>query len=687
MHLRESNSNESFPIDKLTEQDQKNIFRKLQIIPTLFLSKGQCVLKNAKDNKYEYFKNPFELSATFSVNSDMLIVDIDECNGCGNNRDIIKKISMAYKCYVSNGAKDKEIINDYLSNNVKRVVISPKNLDIIKEVHPNRLIMRVKVDKELKMIEEDKTLFAFVNEIKNDINFLYIDFDGQYENEEDAIKAVKKIQDYIIEVKAKMRLCISLNFHSVKEIKTLIEMNIIPLLEGDFWKNNITFGDIFSEIVNYPKLSKFFNSNNNEDSTLLVPIVVINDDDNIPLSLAFSTKEGIKKSVEERICYFYDRSIRGLMTPSSSNKKSHSNIEHIIQVSFNCDRSALLFVVSGGNFCNKNRKSCFNWNKSFNGGIRDLEKIIQSSVKYGGEKSYTKKIATNSHLVLCKLLEEANEVWCASTSSVDNLRYEISDFIYFLTIFCVSAGVDINSIYSELLRRHFSLNQRMNEDNVNGCKYIRLGMCLSKYYQVNLFEYIKSNGLDITKEKDSLKYKAKFIHDESIEVTPFLIKPKDVYRFIEKNMMDAVICFQDILDNYPCSYEKIEFPNKETETMSKFSTSRICVISKKGFDLSPFKADPLRKLIIFSEYNYLTTKWIDQQGITAKIVVVNGANEGLLLNDLCDLIVCVVLTGETLRANGLVILDTIYESKIGLYVKKGIENEIQQLINKAKIKI
>ena len=300
-------------------------------------------------------------------------------------------------------------------------------------------------------------------------------------------------------------------------------------------------------------------------------------------------------------------------------------------------------------------------------------------------KSYTKKIATNSHLVLCKLLEEANEVWCASTSSVDNLRYEISDFIYFLTIFCVSAGVDINSIYSELLRRHFSLNQRMNEDNVNGCKYIRLGMCLSKYYQENLFEYIKSNGLDITKEKDSLKYKAKFIHDESIEVTPFLIKPKDVYRFIEKNMMDAVICFQDILDNYPCSYEKIEFPNKETETMSKFSTSRICVISKKGFDLSPFKADPLRKLIIFSEYNYLTTKWIDQQGITAKIVVVNGANEGLLLNDLCDLIVCVVLTGETLRANGLVILDTIYESKIGLYVKKGIENEIQQLINKAKI--
>ena len=149
--------------------------------------------------------------------------------------------------------------------------------------------------------------------------------------------------------------------------------------------------------------------------------------------------------------------------------------------------------------------------------------------------------------------------------------------------------------------------------------------------------------------------------------------------------MDAVICFQDILDNYPCSYSKINFPNKETDNMSVFSISKICVISKKGFDLTPFKKNPLKKLIIFSEYNYLTTKWIDQQGITAKIVVVNGANEGLLLNGLCDLIVCVVSTGQTLKANDLVILDTIYESRIGLYVKKGLEQEIQNLINKSKV--
>ena len=85
-----------------------------------------------------------------------------------------------------------------------------------------------------------------------------------------------------------------------------------------------------------------------------------------------------------------------------------------------------------------------------------------------------------------------------------------------------------------------------------------------------------------------------------LKYKPFLIKPKDVFRFIEKNLMDAVICFQDILDNYPCSYSKINFPNKETDNMSVFSISKICVISKKGFDLTPFKKNPLKKLIIFS---------------------------------------------------------------------------------------
>ena len=212
-------------------------------------------------------------------------------------------------------------------------------------------------------------------------------------------------------------------------------------------------------------------------------------------------------------------------------------------------------------------------------------------------------------------------------------------------------------------------------------------MCISKYYQHNLFEFIKLNGLCIYKENNSLKYHAHFENDNSITIKPFIIKPKDVYRFIENNIMDAVICYQDILDNYPCNYEHIVFPNinHNNECYSQFAVSRICVISNKDFDLNEYKVNPLKKLIIFSEYNYLTTKWIDSHGLNAKLVVVHGANEGHLINKLCDLIVCIVSTGKTIKDNGLVILDTIYESKIGLYVKKGYKQQIQNVIDKSKI--
>ena len=67
------------------------------------------------------------------------------------------------------------------------------------------------------------------------------------------------------------------------------------------------------------------------------------------------------------------------------------------------------------------------------------------------------------------------------------------------------------------------------------------------------------------------------------------------------------------------------------------------------------------------------------------MVVVHGANEGHLINKLCDLIVCIVSTGKTIKDNGLVILDTIYESTIGLYVKKGYKQQIQNIIDKSKL--
>ena len=79
-----------------------------------------------------------------------------------------------------------------------------------------------------------------------------------------------------------------------------------------------------------------------------------------------------------------------------------------------------------------------------------------------------------------------------------------------------------------------------------------------------------------------MKYKAYFMKDPEFKIIPFIIKPKDVYRFFDYGYMDAVICFEDVLDNYslvknkvilPNEKAKEDFPNASDEDLNRYSLS------------------------------------------------------------------------------------------------------------------
>ena len=333
----------------------------------------------------------------------------------------------------------------------------------------------------------------------------------------------------------------------------------------------------------------------------------------------------------------------------------------------------------------KNNKLAINYEDQFyniniNFNIFSLEQIIQNSFINGNKNSYTKKISNNKTLLLTKIIEESNEVWCASNSKNKyNLIYELADLIYFLIILCVSNGIKINLIFNKIINKYNSNQLNLNK-NLND-QTIKLGLCLNKYVfdYKKYFEFFKLNGINIEMENNK-KLNVKFINQKNIKIKSFFIKPKDVHKFMEKNLMNAVICYEDILENYPCNYKKINLIYDSNEILP----SKICVISHKNFDLNIYKKNKLKKLVIFSEYNYLTNKWVEENELTAKIVIVNGANEGHLICNLCDLIVCVSSTGETIKANNLQILEKIYVNNLGFYVKPELQEEIQNIINKEK---
>ena len=75
---------------------------------------------------------------------------------------------------------------------------------------------------------------------------------------------------------------------------------------------------------------------------------------------------------------------------------------------------------------------------------------------------------------------------------------------------------------------------------------------------------------------------------------------------------------------------------------------------------------PERHLVVASEYERLTRGWISERALDAECVRSYGATEVFPPED-ADVIVDCSATGATLRANGLVIVDTLLRSSTRLY--------------------
>lgn len=75
---------------------------------------------------------------------------------------------------------------------------------------------------------------------------------------------------------------------------------------------------------------------------------------------------------------------------------------------------------------------------------------------------------------------------------------------------------------------------------------------------------------------------------------------------------------------------------------------------------------PARPFVVASEYERLTTLWLERQGLTATVVRSYGATEVFPPED-ADCIVDNTATGATLRANGLAIFDEVMASSTRLY--------------------
>jgi ATP phosphoribosyltransferase len=148
--------------------------------------------------------------------------------------------------------------------------------------------------------------------------------------------------------------------------------------------------------------------------------------------------------------------------------------------------------------------------------------------------------------------------------------------------------------------------------------------------------------------------------DPSLPVRYLLVKPADVPTYVQYGAADAGIVGQDVLR---------EAQSDVLEPLNLgFGQCRLVVAGSPSQRELNLRLTP--HLRIASKYPHLARTYFQERGISVEIIPLQGSVELAPLVDLADLLVDIVETGNTLRANGLVELEHIARFEAALIVNR-----------------
>lgn len=152
----------------------------------------------------------------------------------------------------------------------------------------------------------------------------------------------------------------------------------------------------------------------------------------------------------------------------------------------------------------------------------------------------------------------------------------------------------------------------------------------------------------ILKNFDGPSRKLKILDTEQ-NIAYLFIKPSDIATYVEKGVADLGIVGKDtLLEQQKQVYELLPLGIGK------------CVFAVAGFE-ERILQNKKENLVVASKYPNLTKEYFQKQGQKVETIYLNGSVELAPLMGLSDVIVDIVETGSTLKANNLKVLETILD--------------------------
>lgn len=196
------------------------------------------------------------------------------------------------------------------------------------------------------------------------------------------------------------------------------------------------------------------------DAAGLVPAIVQDYKTGEVLMLAYMNGEAFEKTVKTGVMTYYSRSRQELWVKGETS----GHFQYLKSLEVDCDSDTLLARVRQvGAACHTGERSCFYTNavrhpfeeRNPYKILKEVFDVVDDRKKNPRDGSYTNYLFEKGiDKILKKCGEEATEIVIAAKNpNASELKYEIADFLYHMTVLMVECGVDWEDITAELAHR------------------------------------------------------------------------------------------------------------------------------------------------------------------------------------------------------------------------------------------
>ncbi|QCE42842.1 ATP phosphoribosyltransferase [Psychroserpens sp. NJDZ02] len=183
---------------------------------------------------------------------------------------------------------------------------------------------------------------------------------------------------------------------------------------------------------------------------------------------------------------------------------------------------------------------------------------------------------------------------------------------------------------------------------------------------------LKEVGIAIDNGKDQLKASAK-----NFPLEIFYLRNGDIPQYLKDGVVDVAIIGENVL---------IEKGNGITISEKLgFSTCKVSVAVPKGVKYNSVK--DLEGKRIATSYPNTVNQFLEKNGVTANLHIINGSVEIAPNIGLADAIVDIVSSGSTLFKNGLKEAEVILKSEAVLAVSPQISDDNQAILDKLQFRL